>query len=379
MIAAPWLAELLLNSPSFSGSVRLAALVVLLLNLTVPGFSWLRAEKRAIFSSILTITNLIVTLGATIVLVGVFHMGINGSLIAMGGGYAAVVVCTLPVILLRAGLRLRFDIVRNLVFFGGPIIFTFISAWVLQLSDRYLLSYFGSLVQTANYTVAYSLGGVLAPVILGPFSLAWPPIMYAIAKRDDAVQVFRLVFRWFGLVLFFAAFALSLAAKFVLYMLFPSTYHSVAPLIPIITLGIMFYGVYNFITIGIYIQRKTSLTAILTALAALVNLGLNIILIPRYESMGAAISTLLAYALLALIAYIVNQRIYPIPFEMGIFIVGLIVGIVLYVGSSYLAHTQKTYIDWGISMVTLTLYAGCLTLLGRLPAGSRKKTYSQEE
>src|SRR5438552_15208100 len=88
MMTAPWLANLLFKSSSYSSAVVLAALIVLMQNLTVPGLSWLRVENRAAIYSALVIANLLVNLGAALVFVGIFHMGITGALLAMGGGYA---------------------------------------------------------------------------------------------------------------------------------------------------------------------------------------------------------------------------------------------------------------------------------------------------
>jgi O-antigen/teichoic acid export membrane protein len=311
--------------------------------------------------------SLFFNLGANVILVGVLHLGVPGAMSAIGGSYAVVAVCTLPLVLQRAGLHLRFDIARKLLFFGVPMVLSFISVWVLQLSDRYLLSYFGSLAQTASYTVAYTLGGALSPVILGPFNLAWPSIMYTIAKRKDAAQIYQLVFRWYGFVLLVAVFALSLIATMLLNVLFPPVYHSAAPVIPIVAVSTMLYGIYNIFTVGIFVQRKPWFIIIFTSLAALVNVGLNIILIPLYGSMGAALSTLLAYALLASIAYIVNQRVYPIPFEIGKFLFALLVGIGLYAGSTALGKTQNAVGTWGIYMCALALYTGYLLLLGKVP------------
>ena len=379
MITAPWLSEFLFNSPSFSGSVELTALLIVLETLTVPGISWLRAEKRAILYSALSIGNLLFTLGTTVVLVGVLHMGLNGALLAKGVGYGVIVVCTLPIMLLllgrRQSLHLRSDIVRSLLFFGVPTIFSDTAAWVLQLSDRYLLSHFGSLAQAATYTVAYTLGGVLSTVILVPFALAWPPIMYAIAKRKDANHIFQLVFRWFNFVLLFATFALSLLSTIVLEVLFPPAYHSAEPIIPIIALSTMFTGIYYTFKIGIYICRKTKFEILFLSIAASVNLIINFFLIPHFGAMGAAVSTLLAYIVLVLVTYIVNQRIYPIRFEIGLFIVELFVGVALYVGSSLLAQTQEPLISWSISIGTLLLYGVFLMLLGGLSAKRLKKTF----
>ncbi len=377
IITAPRLTMLLFNSPSFSDPIRLAALVILLQNLTVPAFAWLRAENRSAFFSFLSILNLLISLSTTLYFVGVLHLGIAGSLLAIGSGYAFVVVCSLPLILLHARLRFRFDITRNLLSFGVPLVFNFVSYWVLQLSDRYLLSRFGSLPQTASYAVAYSLGTVLNVVIVAPFILAWPTAMFAIAKRDDSAQVFRLVFRWISIVLLFAAFAFSLVSIVMLDLLFPPAYHSAAPVIPIVATSIMFYGVYNVFAVGVGVRRKTWFTAIVTALSALVNVGLNIFLIPLYGSMGAAASTLIAYAFLALLTYLVNQRIYPIPFEIGKFIIALSLGIALYVGGSMLAQTQETHLAWAISFASLGLYGIYLLLLGKFPLRAIQKKFRE--
>ena len=366
ILTAPYLAILLLRNSSFSDVIRLGALVVLMQNLTVPGFAWLRAENRAGFFTMLSITNLLVNLGTTLVLVGLLHMGMAGSLIGTGSGFAVVAICTLPLILLRAGIDLRFDIARGLLSFGLPNASTFVSMWVLQLSDRYLLSFFGSLAQTASYAVAYSLGGILNVVILAPFTLAWPSAMFSIAKREDAPRIFRLVFLWYSIVLLFVAFALSLASMIMLYLFFPPTYRSAAFIIPIIALSTLFYGIYNIFTIGISIKRKTWFVVVFTSASALVNVGLNLVLIPHYGAMGAAMSTLLAYAFLSMIAYIVNQRIYPIPFEISTFIIALVIGTGFYVGSSFLAQGRGTYETWSIFLCALVLYGACLLLLGIL-------------
>src|SRR6266849_3157974 len=365
-ITAPFLAHLLFGQPSLGGFVVLATGVVLLQNLSVPGLAWLRAESRALSYSLLSIGNLLITLIANILLVGVLHLGLAGSLLATGCGYASVIICTLPIILLHAVLRMRADIVRNLLAFGIPIIFNFISYWELQLADRYLLSIFSSLAETARYGVAYTLGSAISIVVLGPFTLAWPAALFSIAKREDAAQIYKLVFRWFSLFLLFTAFGLSLAGTILLHWLFPVSYHSGADIIPVVAVSLAFFGLYYVFGVGISITRKTWSTAILLAVAALVNVALNLVLIPHYGAMGAAASTLIAYVVLVAINYIVNQRLYPVPFEIGIFLIALLVGTALYIGSDILGRGFGTYGAWGISACTLILYGGCLALLGKL-------------
>ncbi|HEY4386171.1 MAG TPA: polysaccharide biosynthesis C-terminal domain-containing protein [Ktedonobacteraceae bacterium] len=364
MLCAPWLASLLLQDGQLSETVRVAGLVILCQNLTVPGFAWMRAENRAFQFVLLSITNLLINLVATIVLVGVWHMGIVGSLLAIAGGYGVVAICTLPQILWHAGIRLHIPIAKGLLVFGLPNVVNFFSVWVLQLADRYMLSRLGSLSQTAMYTVAYNLGGVLGVLVISPFLLAWPSVLFTLAKRKDARRIFQLIFRWYFIILLIAAYALSLVGMALLQLFFPPAYRAAAPVIPIIALSILFYGLYNYITLGVGLKRKTWLAVIFTSSAALLNVGLNCYLIPLYGSMGAALATLIAYVVLVVIAYIVNQRLYPVPYEIGKFVCALFIGLACFLGSSYLVQFQVPLLAWGISFGGLCLYTGYLLVLG---------------
>jgi O-antigen/teichoic acid export membrane protein len=367
-IGSSYLADLLLGSSAPGSLILIAAGVLIVQNLSVPGFAWLRAESRALLYSLLSISNVLITLVANLILVGVYHWGIAGSLIAMGLGYSGTILCTMPVILFHAGTRIRIDIARSMLAFGAPLVLNVISYWVLQVLDRYLLSRFGSLAQTAMYAVVYTLGSALSVVVIAPFTLAWPTAMFAIAKRRDAPRVFRLLFRWLCIVLLFSALGLSLAGQVVLDWLFPAAYQVEPIIIPVVAVSIVCYGIYFIFMIGANIQRKTWLGGVFVTIAAIVNTALNLVLIPNDGAMGAALATLVAYAVLAVIAYVANQRLYPVPFEIDIFIAALLAGAALYLGSELLVRFQVTESSLAIFGIAIGLYAAILILLGRLPS-----------
>ena len=117
---------------------------------------------------------------------------------------------------------------------------------------------------------------------------------------------------------------------------------------------------------GASIRRKTWMPAVFSGLAAFVNLGLNLVLIPLFGPMGAAASTLIAYIVLALVAYLANQRIYPIPYEIGRFLLALLSGVILYVVADGLAPSWGDFWHWLVTLGSLLLYGGvCLLFLGR--------------
>jgi O-antigen/teichoic acid export membrane protein len=366
-ISAGWLADVLLGSASLAGEIQLAALIVLLQNLTVPGLVWMRAENRVRRFTILSIANLLAEFGMTVLLVGVYHLGIAGALFATAFGYALIMLGSLPPVLMQIGKLIPSPkMARELLGFGLPTAFSFAFAWLLQLADRFLLAHMHSLSDAAAYSVAYTLGSALTVVVLAPFSLAWPSTLFRIAKRADARRIFQLIFRWYSLLLLFMAYALTLAGRFVLTVFFPASYSSAATIIPLIALSTMFYGVYNYLTLWMAIRKTIWYATFLIAIAALINIVANLLLIPRWGLQGAALATLIAYALLAVQIYIVNQRTYPIPYEIGFFVLCLSLVIFSYLLGSTVALGHPFWLYWGISCGVLLLCGVALLFLGKL-------------
>jgi len=84
-------------------------------------------------------------------------------------------------------------------------------------------------------------------------------------------------------------------------------------------------------------------------------------------ALGAAFATLLAYAFLSLLAYLVNNQMYPVPFEIGFFLSALVLGIVFYVGAAFFAQNLDPVgaaIFYGLTWLA---YAIILLMLARLP------------
>jgi len=372
VMTAPWLSVLVLGNASYIAAIDLTVLLVLLQNLTIPGLMWMRLESRATAYSIVSTANFLLVAGATIVLVGALHMGVVGALIAMGLGNIIIAVSTLPLIFSRAGFHLRSTMVVSMLVLGVPFAGNFITMWVLQLSDRYLLGHFASLSATANYAVAYSLGTAVSFVVTKPFALAWWVLIYPIARRDDAPHVFKLIFRWYSFILLFATLGLSLFAVNVLDLLFPVSYHGQSLIISVVALSTVFSSIFVVFNLGMTLQRKTWLAFIALLFSALLNIGVNIVLIPLYGAMGAAIATLVAYIALAVVSYLFNQRIYRVPFEVGLFLVALGIGIALYFADSRLAQGQSDVIVWSIHIGLLLLYGGTLAVSGWLPSRRKK-------
>jgi len=86
--------------------------------------------------------------------------------------------------------------------------------------------------------------------------------------------------------------------------------------IPYLAGSLVFYGFSILFSSGLYVTGKTRVLAVVVAVCAAVNVGLNLLLIPPLGKEGAAAATLVTNVLMALVILGVSQRNYRIPFEL---------------------------------------------------------------
>jgi O-antigen/teichoic acid export membrane protein len=115
------------------------------------------------------------------------------------------------------------------------------------------------------------------------------------------------------------------------------------------------------IAFGLDLTGKTSYYAFIVGIAALVNLVLNFLLIPRFGMMGAAVSTSLSYMVLPIIAYAIVRRLYPVPYEHARLLKLAFVTIVVCICSVAL-KTSNFLIDVGVGTLLILIWGAMLYL-----------------
>jgi O-antigen/teichoic acid export membrane protein len=215
----------------------------------------------------------------------------------------------------RVRMRLSWVQMKALLLFGIPLMPTQIASWVLTLSDRYLLKYLVTLKEVGVYTLGYNLGFVVNLLIVGPFSVAWGPFMYKVARGKGASETYARTLTYIGLVSATIALLLSLFAPLLVRVIAPPAYYPAHRIIPLVAFSYVLYGMYFVFTAGLNITKRTYYFPLIVGLAAGLNIVLNLILIPRYRMMAAAGSTFFCYLLLALMTGFCSQRFYRVRYE----------------------------------------------------------------
>jgi O-antigen/teichoic acid export membrane protein len=86
-------------------------------------------------------------------------------------------------------------------------------------------------------------------------------------------------------------------------------------IVPWVLLAYVFTGAYVVFVVGIYLEKKTKYLPLVSGAGALLNVGANFVLIPMIGILGAALSTLLSYIVMAVGIYFASQRFYHVEYE----------------------------------------------------------------
>jgi O-antigen/teichoic acid export membrane protein len=333
LAAARPLADLLFAPGGFDGVliIRLAVLS-LALDVFVELLLGLARARNSAFVFVTGISaRVVATIAFAVIFLVVMPMGVSGAMLAMVG--ANLAACLALGILMRDSLSLRFDpaTARTLLLFGVALVPMNLGSWVLNLADRYMLQWFGSLEMVGWYSAAYRVGTLVTVVFVAPFHNAWLPYMFEHAEQSHGPGIIGTTSRLFVAVGLVAVTALAAFGGELLRLLAGSAYLPGAAVIPLVALGAFLGGTASVFAPGIMVANKTWMSSAIFVLGAAVNVALNLALIPAFGMAGAAWATLISYTLIALGHLAASQRLYPIDVRPPSLIASLVlcVGIVI--------------------------------------------------
>jgi len=183
--------------------------------------------------------------------------------------------------------------VREVFGFALPLLSSDLVYVVLAASDVILLEHFRGTVEVAAFRVVHP-AAVLNQVVFTSFALLFTPLAARFFARGDAQGINQLYWRtatWMA-VFSFPIFAMtfSLAGPLTV-TLYGEAYRDSALYLALLSLGYYFNVALGFNGLTLKVMGRLRYIVTLNILAAVANVGLNLILIPRYGALGAAIGT----------------------------------------------------------------------------------------
>ena len=207
------------------------------------------------------------------------------------------------------------DKIIEMLRYSWPMVPNSMSAWVMRVSDRLVVTFFMGVAANAVYAVANKLPGLLT-IAQNTFTMAWQENAAVVSKDRDAGEYYSSMFRvMFDLMAGF--FGLLIAATPILFrLLIRGDYAEAYNQIPILFAGMFFFSMSTFLG-GIYVAYKESASVgITTTVAAAINLIVDIATIRWIGLYAASGSTLISYLFLFVYRSIDVQRIVKVRYNV---------------------------------------------------------------
>lgn len=236
-----------------------------------------------------------------------------------------------------------------------PLILHGLAQIILGQSDRYMLKMFAKNgdYSVGIYSYAYTLGSIINVLWLA-FNYAWVPWYYKKREINDSFSIKKIACYYF---LIFTALTICflMIAPEVIKIMTPKSYWNGINIIPLIVIGYYFMFLYSFPVNFEFYCKSTLWISVGTFFAAIINILLNYLLIPRYNEYGSAFATLVSYIALFIFHYIIARFViknYELNFRTFIiFLVPLVIFTFI-----YYFFINNLFLRWGICIFIIILF-----------------------
>jgi O-antigen/teichoic acid export membrane protein len=273
-----------------------------------------RAEERSTAFVLASLANVLLTIGATVLLVVVWEQGAIGVIVGNFTGTLLVYLTLLGVHRAQLGLQFSRPLLREMNRFGVPLVPAALALIVVNFSDRFFLVHLADLEEVGLYEIGVRVASAMV-LLLTAFRTAWPAFAYSIEDDGEAKRTYAYVLTYLVAIASWLALALGLLAPWLVRLLTTPEFQEGERVVAPLAFAGMAYAAYIVMAIGVGRARRTQMNWAITGLAALVNVALNLLLIPEYGMMGAAAATVVAYAVMFVAMTWYAQRVFPTPYQ----------------------------------------------------------------
>ncbi len=318
------LSGLLFRSERYSSFLAVSLLTIPFNALMQMPITVMRLKFQKIRYNLLVLGRGLFQTAMTIVLVVFLDKGLMG--VFVSGLVSAVLFSVLSLFLTARHIRFSFSLkhFQLLLSFGVPMVPASVSRWIMGSADRFFLVKMTSLSEVGLYSVGFKLAGLEA-FLFSAFQLAWSPIAYSMYRNPGSERVFRKVFLYFLLLSSVLGMFLSLFSLEALKILTRPAYYEGYKVVGLLAFGRILHAAFYLGAMGICFANRMRYYALSIVSGAVLNLVLNLLLVPPFGMMGAAAATACSHGAEACLGYYWARKFYPLSFPF--FKVGLLAAI----------------------------------------------------
>ncbi|TRX55563.1 oligosaccharide flippase family protein [Fulvivirga sp. M361] len=220
-------------------------------------------------------------------------------------------------------LRIKWHLLKPMLRYGYPILFTGLAYATNEMLSRGALKYWLTPNVYSGFTNMEVLGifgavyklSIFMTLGIQAFRYAAEPFFFSQAGNKQSPQLFSKVMHWFIVFGCFIFLAISLNLDILKYLLRNPDYRMGIDVVPMLLMANLFYGIYYNLSVWYKLTDKTYYGTWITIVGAITTITLNYLVIPVYGFHGSAFVTLISFALMTVISYLAGKRHYPIPYK----------------------------------------------------------------
>ena len=307
----------------------------------------------------------------TAVLIGVFFSGGN-----IVDGFVSLFAVSLSLNLVLGSVIVWTDGVvlpslsnfRQYLEYGAPMVPKELSGSILSKMDRFLILYFISPAAAGAYAVAYGISNLLKQITAVLNSSLYPNVSAAWeqGRMAELQSLYAGIFRYMTIIIIPALFGITILGHSLIEIIStPSVADRSFLLVPILCTGFLIRAYENPIDYILTSIEKTEKIGLAVGVAALSNLVLNVVFIPTYGILGAAVATLVSEVLITVIVYNYAKQELPIPLPVRTSVKATFAGAVMFLILSLLPSlTTPTRQIGAYSVLGVVIYGGMMVSIG---------------
>lgn len=324
------LSSVILKKPDWSYALRLLILSSALQSVNNIINTLMRIQAKSVLFTVVNLSKLLIVLCLTVFFIVFRKSGLEGI-------YLAQVIGNLLFIVILAGYAVKnckiwFDlkVVREMGRYGFPLLLSNVAAASLPVIDRYSLNSMALLKDVAIYSLAYKISSVLKLVIVDSIKMAITPIALQKMNSPDNKRFYSKALLYSSYVLMIGIIGISVFSYEAIKVISRSTqFWGAFIVVPLLSLSVFFHNLREISTYGLIIKKKTNIIGVIVVVSSILNILLNILLIPRWNIIGAAFATIITQFIYLGICYYFSQKEYFIPYEKSKVAVMFLCGAIL--------------------------------------------------
>lgn len=261
--------------------------------------TWLRLENNALALSVITVGQAFL---ATLALVAMFVLDQGLYQLVLYSVLADALLGTVMLvwIIRRTGvIRPDYTLLPRLIRYGVVLLPAGYAVWALNWADRVFLVHYANLRAVGLYSLAYSLGYLVISLVVNPIWTMFPNVAASLWNQGAQAEVQRLFETTAGTMLVLVLPVIAGGAVLgdgVLRALAPPEFGHAGPVLPLVLGGYLCFMLAAFYEVTFGLIDRQGLGLLTVTIACLLNIGLNLALIPPYSYIGAAVATFAAFA-----------------------------------------------------------------------------------